>query len=89
VVVPDDTPVEIRVTTAEDRQSDAEIAGQVSVKVVRVLTRWAPVGSWARVEYAGETWDLQSPPRFVTGPSRASDHVEFILRSRNQAGVGL
>lgn len=89
ITVPADTPVKIRVTTAEDRSSDAELPGQVSVKVVRVLTRSAPVGSWARVVYNGEEWDLATPPRWVKGVSKATTHVEFNLRSRNQAGAGL
>jgi hypothetical protein len=84
---PAETPVTLRVTTAEERQSDAELPGQVSIKVVRVLTRSAPVGSWARVVYNGEEWDLAGPPRFVQGLSKATRHVEFQLRSRNQAGI--
>ena len=86
VRVPAETPVEVWVTASAQRQGDAEIPGQVSIKSVRCITRSAPVGSWARVVYQGEEWDLAAPPRFTKGLSRATEHVEFILRSRNKLG---
>ena len=84
VKVPADTPVEIWVTTSAQRQGDAEIAGQVSIKSMRCITRSAPVGSWARIVFEGEEWDLATPPRFTPGLSKATQHVEFIIRSRNR-----
>lgn len=78
------TPVRVRVTTAVDRSSDAEVPGQLSVKVVRCYARSAPVGSWARVVYDGEEYDVAIPPRFTAGVSRATRHVEFVIRSRNK-----
>ena len=86
VRVPAETPVEVWVTASAQRQGDAEIPGQVSIKSVRCIARSAPVGSWARVVYQGEEWDLAAPPRFTKGLSRATEHVEFILRSRNKLG---
>ncbi|WP_024816965.1 hypothetical protein [Arthrobacter sp. 31Y] len=86
--VPSDTPVRVRVTTSVDRSSDAELPGQVSSKVVKCLARSAPVGSWARVVYAGEDWDVAYPPRLSPGVSRATRHVEFGLRSRNTTPEG-
>lgn len=86
VIVPADVPVKIRVTTSVDRSADAELPGQVSSKVMRVLARSAPVGSWAGVEFRGERWDLASPPRFTRGVSRATRHVEFMIRSTNNSG---
>lgn len=80
---PSDTPVEVRVTTSVDRSSDAELPGQVSSKVVKCLARTAPVGSWARVVYQNEDWDVAYPPRLTPGISRATRHIEFGLRSRN------
>lgn len=82
--IPSTTPVEIWVTSSAQRQGDAEIAGQVSIKSMRCITRSAPVGSWARVVFRGEEWDLATPPRFTPGLSRATQHVEFIIRSRNR-----
>lgn len=88
VRVPSTTPVEVKVTTSYQRQGDAEIAGQVSVKTVRCIARSAPVGSWARVVYRGEEWDLAVPPRFTPGASRNTEHVEFVIRSRNKLKDG-
>lgn len=84
VRIPAETPVEVWVTTSSQRQGDAEIAGQVSIKSMRCITRDAPVGSWARIVFRGEDWDLATPPRFTEGLSRATRHVEFIIRSRNR-----
>lgn len=81
---PSETPVRVRCTTSAQRQGDAELPGQVSMKTIRCIARKAPVGSWARVEYQGEEWDLIGPPRFTPGVSRATEHVEFIIRSRNR-----
>jgi len=83
IELPSDTPVKIRVSTSIDQGSDAELAGQVSVKVLRVITRHAPLESWARIVYAGEEWDLAYPPRQTPGVSRATRHTEFGIRSRN------
>lgn len=83
ISIPSETPVKIRVSTSIDQGSDAELAGQVSVKVLRVITRHAPLESWARIVYAGEEWDLAYPPRQTPGVSRATRHTEFGIRSRN------
>lgn len=88
VRVPADEPVEIRVTTSAQRQGDAEIPGQVSIKAMRCIARDAPVGSWARIVFRGEEWDLAAPPRFTPGLSRATRHVEFVIRSRNRLEDG-
>jgi len=84
VRVPAEIPVEVWVTSSAQRQGDAEIPGQVSVKSMRCITRDAPVGSWARITFRGEDWDLAVPPRFTVGLSKATSHVEFIIRSRNR-----
>lgn len=88
VRVPADVPVEIRVTTSSQRQGDAELPGQVSIKAMRCITRNAPVGSWARIVFRGEEWDLAAPPRFTPGISRNTQHVEFVIRSRNRLEDG-
>jgi len=84
VRIPSEIPVEVKVTTSAQRQGDGELAGQVSLKTVRCIAREAPVGSWARVVFQGEEWDLLAPPRFSPGVSRATQHVEFFIRSRNR-----
>lgn len=79
-------PTELRVTVSTDRQSDAELDGQVSNKILKVLTRKAPAKSWARVYFRGEQWDLAAPAAVTPGTrfSKATAHVSFILRSRNE-----
>lgn len=84
--IPATTPVEVRVIVTAQRQGDSEIAGQVSVKVLYCITRKAPVASWARIVFRGEEWDLASPPHHTVGLSRALEHYEFIIRSRNKIG---
>lgn len=79
----------VRVTVPEDRQSVAEIPGQLNVKVVRLIFRWPyedVVGTGSRVEFRNEEWDLQEPPHFSSGASRAMRHVEVLIKSRNQLG---
>lgn len=78
-----------RVTVASERQADAELPGQVSNKVVRVTMRDAPgLDSYAEVWFRGERWDLGGPPHFSNGASRAVQHVEVILRSRQKMPRG-
>jgi hypothetical protein len=76
--------IELSVTSSEDRSSDAELPGQVSNKVVRILARQVPVGSWSRVIFRGEEWDLALPPTFTQGATGRLKHVEFSIRSRNR-----
>lgn len=80
-----DVPVKIRVSASEDRGSDAELAGQVAVKVYRILTRSVPgeFDSYSRIFFRGEEWDIAAPPIVTEGPSRLTRHVEFNIRSRN------
>lgn len=79
--------ITLRVTSSEDRSSDAEMAGQVSNKVVRIMARQVPAGSWSRVVYNGEEWDLASPPRMTPGVTKRLAHIEFTIRSRNRLQV--
>jgi hypothetical protein len=84
---PSQFPVTVRCTVAEERQSSAELAGQVDVKIVRIICRnVAGTGAQSRVVFRGEEWDLAEPPHFSTGASRAMRHMELLLRSRNKLG---
>lgn len=85
--IPSTTATEFRVVVTAQRQGDSELPGQVSTKILRCMARSAPVGSWARIVFRGEEWDLASPPHFSTGLSRNVEHVEFIIRSRNRIGA--
>lgn len=82
VKVPSDTPIKVHATTTADRSSIAELPGQVDMSIIKCVTRDAPVGSWARIIYAGKEWDLASPPRYSPGMSKATRFVSFTLRSR-------
>ena len=82
VKVPSDTPVKVHATTTFDRSSIAELPGQIDLSVVKCVTRDAPVGSWARVVYDNQEWDLAAPPRFSPGMSKNTRFVSFTLRSR-------
>lgn len=76
--------IDIKVTGSEDRSSDAELPGQVSNKVMRILARQVPMGTWSRVIFRGEEWDLALPPTFTTGATKRLKHIEFTIRSRNR-----
>jgi hypothetical protein len=71
----------INVTT--DRQSSAELPGQVDVKVLKFSTRTLPVASYALAVFRGEEWDVAIPP-IESNISRTTKHVGVILRSRNR-----
>lgn len=78
-----------RVTVSGDRQATAELPGQVSTKVVKLLCRPVPgLDGEARVEFRGEEWDLAMPPHHSSGASRATLHDEITLRSRNATQGG-
>ena len=85
--IPSETPVKVRVSMSKDRNSTAELPGQVDVKIIRCVTRTAPVGTWSRIVYGGEDWDLAAPPHFSDGVSRATRNVTFTIRSRNKIEV--
>lgn len=87
VRLPSETPVTIRVSMSRDRNSTAELPGQVDVKVIRCVARKAPLGSWARIVYAGEEWDLAAPPHYGEGVSKNTRNVTFTIRSRNDVGA--
>jgi hypothetical protein len=84
VVGPSAAPVTRWVNIVSDRQSDAELTGQVAVKVIKFATRTIPgADSQCRVWFREEWWDLALPPK-VNRVTRALAHGEYVLRSRNQ-----
>lgn len=87
IKMPAKTPVRVRVTTTKDRSQIAELSGQIDTDIIKCFTRTAPLGSWARIVMNGEEYDLAEPPRFAPGVSRATKHVEFLLRSRSGLGA--
>lgn len=89
VMLPAHEPITIRVTASEDRGSDAEIAGQISSEVLRILTRSVPGNSWSRIMFRGEAWDIVAPPIRTHGLTPYMRHVEFNIRSRNSRHDGI
>lgn len=88
IKVPSDVPVKVRVSMSRDQNQAAELPGQVDVKIIRCLAREAPVGTWSRVVYEGEEWDLAAPPYRGIGVTKQTSSISFILRSRNNAPAG-
>lgn len=87
--VPSDIGVTVPCTAAEERQSTAELPGQVDNKVTRINCRIVEgVGSNSRAFFRGEEWDIAAPPTISRGHSKALDHMELILRGRNKLGGG-
>ena len=88
--VPGEEGRKVRVTVSADKQATAELPGQVHVKAVRLFFRWpahyGDLGTVSRVHFRGEEWDLSVPPHISTGTSRATRHVELIIKSRNNLG---
>lgn len=85
VMVPDrDNPVKIPVSVSTGRQSDSEVPGQLSTKVLNLMCREFPAGSWAEADFRGEKWSVAEPTVETVGMSIATDHVEIVLRSENQ-----
>lgn len=82
VVVPAKEPVRIMATIQADQSSVAELAGQITVEVLKCTTREAPVGTWGRVKYNDRFYDVAIPPRRSPGATSASRHVNFSIRSR-------
>lgn len=76
--------VELRVTSSEDQSSDAELPGQMSTKVMRILARQVPAGTWSRIIFRGEEWDMSAPPTMTQGATRRLRHMEFTIKSRNK-----
>lgn len=77
-------PFFVNVNCSTDRQTTAQIAGQVDSKLLKVIAPWGtPVGSWARVRFRGEWWDIRVPP-VISDFTKATRHIEFQLRSRNE-----
>lgn len=76
-----------RVTVAEDRQSKAELTGQVDFYVVRMHLRAdAVISSWDMVWFRDSWWEPANPPHNSAGLSNAR-HQELLLREANQDSV--
>jgi hypothetical protein len=92
-LAPADEPVRIRCTTERDRSQMADLPGQIDVQILKVTARNIPLGvdgrpgTWARIVYHGQEYDLGEPPRHNIGASRATDHWVFTIRSRSNMSM--
>lgn len=73
----------VLVTCSTDRQTTAELPGQVDVSVVKISLRIMDIESWSLVIFRNEEWDL-APPPVISRMTRATEHMALILRSRNR-----
>jgi hypothetical protein len=84
IQVPDmDKPQRVRAVFIPQRSSKAEVPGQMQINVTRMLCdpNLEGVTLWARVEWAGKSWDLAAPPAYHHGPRR-SQHWSIDIRQR-------
>lgn len=86
VLTPGDTPVQVvgRLQPAGNvLGSDSEQAnlGQVVDSRYRFISRTFPGGPFARVEVAGQVWDVLGSPKHHTG-SPMTDHYTTTLKRR-------
>lgn len=86
VLEPSADPVgPVRVTVAEDRQSKAELPGQVDFRVMRMHLRPHLVNSsWGFVYCRGTFWEPANPEWNASGVTDKTRHQELLLREANQ-----
>ena len=81
------TPDGVRVTVAEDRQSKAELPGQIDFRVLRMHVRdRVLVSSWDFVWFRGRWWEPATPEWDAAGLGNAR-HQELLLREANQKDI--
>lgn len=78
-----DNPITFMVNVATDRQSTAELTGNIAVKVLRCIFRDEPITPFTRVTFRGEEWDVAIPPK-KNAFTKAVSHYEMTIRSRNK-----
>lgn len=84
VEAPDPTSkTTVRAAIIPQRSQRAEVAGQVSIDVTRVLVPAdiPGVSLWSRAELDGEEWDLVTPPALHWG-QRNTRHWTIDLKRR-------
>ncbi len=78
---PASTPVRVRCRVQPLEAAEPTVPGQATETTYRVIARDAPLGPWARVEWAGRTWDVVGEPRRYNG-SVVTRHVDARIRLR-------
>ncbi|MFI2673899.1 phage head-tail adapter protein [Streptomyces albidoflavus] len=77
------SPITVTAAFIPQRSARAEVPGQQQINVVRMLVRAGIEGLdlWSRVEWAGKSWDVVSPPAYHHG-DRRTRHWSLDLRER-------
>jgi head-tail joining protein len=81
---PSSTPAQVRCRVQPEYTDEPAVAGQVTVTTYRIITRDAPLGPSARVEWNGRTWDVIGEPRRYNG-SPATRHIDALICTRTAA----
>lgn len=76
-------PFAIKAAVIPQRSSKAEVPGQQIIDVVRLIldAEIPDITLWSLVEYAGDYWDIVSPPAYHHG-SRHVRHWSLDVRRR-------
>lgn len=83
--IPDeDNPEPVKAAFIPQRSSRAEVPGQQEIEVYRMIVdpeHGKDMSLWARVDWNGDSWDIQSPPLYHHG-TRATRHWSVDIRKR-------
>jgi hypothetical protein len=76
-------PLEVRAAFIPQRSARAEVPGQQHINVTRMICDpdLPDVDLWSRVEWAGKSWDIVTPPSLHIG-TRHTRHWSLDLRER-------
>jgi hypothetical protein len=87
-VADSDGPYEVKAMVYPQRSSRAEMPGQQSIEVYRILIPpdYADVDLWSKVIYQGKDYDLVSPPVYHHGATRHNRHWTIDIRLRPHSG---
>lgn len=79
----DSPPVLVRAAFIPQRSSRAEVPGQQSINIYRMIidADLEGVGLWSRIEWRGAIWDPITPPEYHQG-TRQTRHWSIDIRER-------
>lgn len=79
-----DNPYEVTAAFIPGRSSEAEVPGQLAIKLARLLVdaNLPDVDLWSMVEVFGSEWDIVAPPHYHHGTARHTRHLTLEIRQR-------
>lgn len=82
-------PTVVHAAVVPDRENEAELAGQQTVEVYRVIVgpEATEVTTWAQIRWHGDMYDVHSPPVLHQG-TRRTKHWTAYIRKRPAVGPG-